>query len=167
MSFPKLSSWLSQGLLRRGVCTAVVVLAVLASGCGSTNTKSQPSVDTGPGAITASELDDYELFESLGRGGMGEVWRAFDLKLRVDVALKVGSVSASITVVDTSGSTIDEQSGTLGELVSQQLVSDLPLDGGNTVALAGLLPGVVGMNAPTTFTSERGGPTFSVSGVVS
>jgi hypothetical protein len=87
-----------------------------------------------------------------------------DQNTRVDVALKVGSVSASITVVDTSGSTIDEQSGTLGELVSQQLVSDLPLDGGNTVALAGLLPGVVGMNAPTTFTSERGGPTFSVSG---
>ena len=30
----------------------------------------------------------YQLHEVLGRGGMGEVFRAFDLKLRVDVALK-------------------------------------------------------------------------------
>ena len=30
----------------------------------------------------------YQMREILGRGGMGEVWRAFDLKLRLDVALK-------------------------------------------------------------------------------
>jgi hypothetical protein len=55
---PNLSSWSPQGLLRRAGCAAVVVLAVLASGCGSTNTSSQTSVDTGPGSSTAPVRDD-------------------------------------------------------------------------------------------------------------
>jgi hypothetical protein len=87
-----------------------------------------------------------------------------DRNVRVDCALKPGSVTASVTVVDNSGSTIDTQSATVGELVDDKLVQDLPLDGGNTVALAGLLPGVVNVNAPATFTGERQGPTYNVSG---
>lgn len=38
-----------------------------------------------PGAIVA---DRFEIRSKLGSGGMGHVWRAFDLKLRVEVALK-------------------------------------------------------------------------------
>jgi serine/threonine protein kinase/WD40 repeat protein len=45
----------------------------------------EPGETLAPGQILG---DRYRVRSCLGKGGMGEVWRAFDLKLRVDVALK-------------------------------------------------------------------------------
>jgi len=41
-------------------------------------------------ALTPGQIlgERYQIRANLGSGGMGEVWQAFDLKLRVEVALK-------------------------------------------------------------------------------
>ena len=80
------------------------------------------------------------------------------------VTLKTGSTKETVTVTDTSGSTIDANSATLGTLIDNKLIEDLPIDGHNAVALSALLPGVVSVNAPTTFTGDTTGPTYSASG---
>ncbi len=81
----------------------------------------------------------------------------------VDAVLQPASEAVNVTV--TAGSAaIDTHSATVGITIDNKLVENLPLDGNNAVQLAALLPGVTDVNAPTTFTSNVGGPTYNVSG---
>jgi hypothetical protein len=79
------------------------------------------------------------------------------------ISLLSGATSDTISVEDTSGS-VDTRSAQLQTLIDQKLIEDLPIDGHNVVALSALLPGVVDVNAPATFTGDTAGPTFSASG---
>jgi hypothetical protein len=83
--------------------------------------------------------------------------------VKMDIKLSLGAATNEITVT-AEGSTVDARSATLGTLIDNKLVEELPINGENVVALAALLPGVTNVNAPTTETNERGGPSYSVSG---
>jgi outer membrane receptor protein involved in Fe transport len=83
--------------------------------------------------------------------------------VRMDAKLIRGSANDTVTV-DAPSATVDTRSATIATVIDPTLVQDLPVDGSNVVALAALLPGVTNVNAPTTFTSDTGGPTYNVSG---
>ncbi len=65
---------------------------------------------------------------------------------RVDVALKVGDTSSTVTV-EASANTVQTESAVVGQLVTQEQVKSIQLNGRNPLYLAQLEPGVV-RNAP-------------------
>ena len=83
--------------------------------------------------------------------------------VRVDAQLQVGDATQSVEVTS-DAPLVDSRSSTVGTLIDQQRVTDLPINGRNVIGLAGLLPGVASVSAPQTFTGDRSGPTVSVSG---
>jgi hypothetical protein len=85
-----------------------------------------------------------------------------DANLRFDSKL-VAASNETITV-EALNNNVDTQSATIGVLLDNDLVHNVPLDGNNVVALAALLPGVSNVSAPTTFTGDTAGPVYNVSG---
>src|SRR5690348_12860982 len=88
-----------------------------------------------------------------------------DQNLRVDIPLEVGVVAESIDVT-ASAALVDTRSSSLGNVVDDRRIVDLPIQNRNVIALAELLPGVSQVSAPsnTDITDSRGGPTITVNG---
>ena len=99
-----------------------------------------------------------------------EAYVVTDIKVDADSNVKevpvmtAGAATDSVTVKESGSTALDANSATLGTLIDNKMIEDLPIDGHNVVALSALLPGVVDVNAPTTFTGDTKGPTYSASG---
>lgn len=81
-----------------------------------------------------------------------------DQRARFDVSLKVGAVSERVTVQESSP-IVNTESGSIGQVISNKKIVDLPLNGRNYTQLATLLP-----NAITATSGTVGGTMVTVSG---
>ncbi|MEO8128105.1 MAG: carboxypeptidase regulatory-like domain-containing protein [Bryobacteraceae bacterium] len=98
------------------------------------------------GFFTAPGLDPGEYNVSVEQSGFKRNVRSnvdlrINQKLTLDFTLEIGAASETVTV---AGQTpvVDSASATLGTVVSQRQIVDLPLNGRNYAQLAYLIPGV-------------------------
>jgi hypothetical protein len=111
-----------------------------------------------PGTYTVTaELEGFETQTQRG------VELSLNENLRLDFTMTIGSLATEVTV-ESSATLVDTESQTLGALVDQRRVVDLPLNGRNVMALANTLPGVSQVFAPQEMANTRNGPNMSVNG---
>src|SRR5713226_5905241 len=77
--------------------------------------------------------------------------------LRVDIALQVGAQSETVEVTS-EVPLLQSETQSLGQVVEQRSVTELPLNGRNPLALVGLVPGVVQQGTPSAGNSSAGNP---------
>jgi len=90
---------------------------------------------TKPGFQTTT-LNDVHLDPSIGR--------------RIDIAMKVGDTSITITV-EAGANTVQTESGAVGQLITQEQVKSIQLNGRNPLYLSQMEPGVVRTNPMASF----------------
>ncbi len=71
-----------------GECSACLELVALLLGAPADSARSRPPAQDAPPLPKGTHLGRFELLEPVGRGGMGEVYAAFDPELTRQVALK-------------------------------------------------------------------------------
>jgi hypothetical protein len=119
------------------------------------------SVTDDSGAYTAVNLipGSYSITASKS-GFRNVVYRNFVLQVsqaaRLDIALEIGTVEQTIEVTG-SLPLLQTENASVGQVISQQAVEALPLNGRNFVQLAILAPGVSGLDyaQPNTINSGR------------
>jgi outer membrane receptor protein involved in Fe transport len=77
--------------------------------------------------------------------------------LRVDVAMEVGAVNQTVEVT-AEAPLLQPQTSSLGQVVEQRSVTELPLNGRNPLALVALTAGVVPQGQPSAGNSSTGNP---------
>ncbi|HTF62826.1 MAG TPA: carboxypeptidase-like regulatory domain-containing protein, partial [Edaphobacter sp.] len=83
-----------------------------------------------------STLNEVHLDPSIGR--------------RIDIAMKVGDTAVTITV-EAGANVVQTESGAVGQLITQEQVKNIQLNGRNPLYLSQLEPGVVRSNSMAAF----------------
>jgi hypothetical protein len=77
--------------------------------------------------------------------------------LKIDIVMPVGAASETVEVTG-EAPLLQPETNSLGQVIEQRTVTDLPLNGRNPIALAELVPGVVPQGQPSAGNSSTGSP---------
>ena len=77
--------------------------------------------------------------------------------LKIDIAMPVGANTETVEVTG-EAPLLQPETNSLGQVIEQRTVTDLPLNGRNPIALTQLVPGVVPQGAPSAGNSSTGSP---------
>ncbi|MCL5743389.1 MAG: carboxypeptidase regulatory-like domain-containing protein, partial [Acidobacteria bacterium] len=102
---------------------------------------SVPLLQPGQYRITA----EAQGFKPLSRDGITLV---VDQVARIDIVMEVGQITETVQVT-AEATMVDSSNATLGKVVENRRVVDLPLNGRNALALVMLTPGVISQAGPT------------------
>ena len=124
-----------------------------------TNLRARTKTDN-DGEYVVTELKSGEYTVEVERAGFKKALQtAFKLDVnqvvRVDITLEVGSISEQV-VITAAAPLIESETSSLGQVIGQSQVHDLPLDGRDFVELAYLTPGV-NQGPSAGYTVQQGG----------
>jgi hypothetical protein len=152
------------GLVRDASGSAVPLAEVTIVNQNTGETRVAFSSETGDYAVPLLPVGEYRLrvrkagFRAVERQGI--VLSALQ-SLRVDFGLEVGEVTESVTVT-AEAPQVDTRTATMGMLVDDRRIRDLPLNGRNAIDLARLVPGVTSVG--TTIRPSFGQQTIRMNG---
>lgn len=75
---------------------------------------------------------------------------------REDIQLEIGSVSEEVTVADDSSRGVNTENPTLGEVINERIIDNMPLNGREFIELSGLVPGVETGSGKTGAVASKG-----------
>ena len=129
------------------------------------------TVSSGTGNYTVPLLEPGRYQVSVAVSGFKQSTRAgitlqVDQVARVDIALELGATSENV-LVQATAPILDFETSSLGQVVENRQVTELPVNGRNTLAFLSLTPGIrlqgqAGVNQSTTSVQNRGN--FSANG---
>ena len=137
---------------------AVANAKVVASNTATNVSRETTSDGTGSYIITLLPPGDYVVtvestgFRKLVQSGLT---LQINQQARLDLTLQIGQVSETLEVT-AQAPLLEAESSSLGTVVSEQLVNQLPLNGRNFIQLATLTPGVNGVGFSATGTIMSG-----------
>jgi hypothetical protein len=126
-----------------------------------TNTKNQIKTDSSGNYSFVNILPGRYRIETEKSGFKGFVREPVIVEiesgLKVDIVLQVGAASETVEVTG-EAPLLQPETNSLGQVIEQRTVTDLPLNGRNPIALTELVPGVVPQGQPSAGNSSTGNP---------